>query len=349
MKSFCLILTSILVFTACTVPGPSDFESVTKPMAEDEFIAMWRFPAKGFSNESLDRSENHIAELEAAMGPLFQQLIPRIFTDAKNGKLKIREEEDVTDLDEKFIDDLPARMSTRLEGSWQNLEPFMGAFHLTQRRKSDTKGFPANELELSIIEQDPEGKLPERVFGSVNVADLLELDYTVKLNGQTYDLIAYLNKHLTFGYPIYFKSHELDAGLRALNQAFTMKEILLEGEWSNVEWLAGEPNLSGMKMKSLPISALNKFTGTYVFEPKQGSSLTKAENLVNVHIEVEEDYLDVEWPTLGPYSGYDIFPSSKKQFFTLYGDRITFTQSEDGKMQMTVREEGGIESIGYRN
>lgn len=348
MKSFLVILTSLFVLTACTVPGPGDFESTTKPMAEDEFITMWRFPAKGISKETIDGSEANLAKLEAAMEPFFQQIIPRIFTDVKNGKLEMREEEDVTDLNEKVIDDLPARMSRRLQADWQNLTPYMGAIHLTQRRKSDTRGFPSNELELSIIEQDPDGKLPETVLGSVSMEDLVELDYTVTVNGETSDLLAYLGKQIEFGYPIYFKGHELEAGLRTLEQAFSMKDILFRGEWSSVEWLAGEPNLSGFKMKALPASDLNKFTGTYVFQPGQGSGMTKSDQVIKVHIDVENDYLNVEWTNLGPYSGFDIFPSSEKQFFTLYGDQIEFIPTEDGKMRMTLTEQDGTQNIGYR-
>jgi len=348
MKSFMLILTSIFVLTACTVPSPSDFESTEKPLAEDEFIVMWRFSRLPKAWEVLDKSPGYKVDMENAMAPLFQQVIPRIFSDVKNGKLSIREENDVTDLEEETIKDVSSKMQKSYGGTWQNIAPYMEAFHITQRRKGNAKGFPAQELELHLVAQDPEGQLPEKSFGSVRIADLMELDYVIEVDGQTYGLISYLDKVLTYGYPIYLKSQTLDAGLRSLEQAFQMKEILLTGAWTKVEWLAGEPNLSGIKMQTQSADQLNTFTGSYIFASGQGSSLTKSDKPVTVHIEVEDEHLDVEWPTMGPYLGYDIFPSSEKQFFTLYGDRISFSQLEDGRLMMTVIEKNGSKSIGFR-
>ncbi|MEM6806070.1 MAG: hypothetical protein AAF696_32025, partial [Bacteroidota bacterium] len=121
MKSIIIGLLSLLVLTACTVPSPSDFESAQKPLAKDEFMTLWRVPGKYSSIESPKSSPEHIETFNQVMKPFFQELITRIFRDAKDGKLIIRETEDLTDLDEKSIEDLALRLGKRFGASYQNL------------------------------------------------------------------------------------------------------------------------------------------------------------------------------------------------------------------------------------
>ncbi|MEM6800038.1 MAG: hypothetical protein AAF696_01475 [Bacteroidota bacterium] len=342
MKSIKIWLLSLIVLTACTVPGPTDFESTRQPLAQDEFISMWRIPAKGSFKESLNLEKAHLEELERVMQPFFQQLITQIFRDAKEGKLQIHEAEDLIDLDEKVIENLPQKMGQRFGASYQNLGPFMGAIHITQKRKATQKGLPAQELELMIIEQDPEGKAPERLFGAVKIEDLRELDYEFKIDGNTYGLLAFIDNFKDYAYPIFFKSRKLEAGLRSLDQAFKMKDIILEGQWISVNWLGGEPNLTDYKAIELKPQQLEEFAGLYEFKATEGSEE------ILLEISVEEEHLNVNWESAGPYYGYDIFPSSTRSYFSVYGDQFQFFTAEDGKVGLTKIDADGKETVGYR-
>lgn len=342
MKSIKIWLLSLIVLTACTVPGPTDFESTQQPLAQDEFITMWRIPGLASTTESQNQEKSHLDEMDRAMKPFFQQLITQIFRDAKNGELQIHEAEDLIDLDEKVIEDLPSRIGKRFGASFQNLSTFMGAIHLTQRRKFNEKGFPASEMEIMLIEQDPSAQVPESLFGAVKVEDLRELDYKFKVEGNTYDLVALLDHFKSYSYPIFFKTRNLEAGLRSLDQAFKMKEIILDGQWQSVNWLGGEPNLTDFKAIELNSKQLGEFAGLYEFKAAEGS-----EEML-LQISVEDEHLNVNWESAGPYYGYDIFPSSKENYFTVYGDQFQFFTSEDGKVGLKKIDAEGQETVGYR-
>ncbi|MEL6251942.1 MAG: hypothetical protein AAFR87_08020 [Bacteroidota bacterium] len=348
MKSIITGLLSLFVLTACTVPSPSDFESANSPLGKDEFITMWRIPGKASAIESINQDSDHLNKMDQILQPFFQQLITRIFKDAKDGKLKIQESEDLTDLEEKVIEDLPSRMGRRFGASYQNLSPFMGAMHITQKRKVNGKGFPSTELELMLIEQDPHGQSPEAFFGSVLVSDLMELDYSFEIKGNTYTLISFLDRYNEFVYPIFFKSTDQEAGLRSLDQAFDMKEIVLEGKWNSVEWLGGEPNLTQFKSIDLSKKEMETHTGTYIFKAGEGSFLNQADEDVAVSFEIEGEHINVSWNSEGPFYGFDIFPSSKEHFFTVYGDEFLFYQTKDGKSGLKLTDSQGKESVAVK-
>ena len=348
MKSIIIGLLSLFVLTACTVPSPSDFESANSPLAKDEFLAMWRIPGKASPRESYRQDEEHLKQMDAILQPFFQQLITQIFKDAKDGKLKIQEAEDLMDLEEKVIEDLPSRMSRRFGASYQNLSPFMGAIHVIQKRKEDAKGLPASELELMLIEADPSGQAPESIFGAVKVADLQELDYSFEVDGNTYDLSSFMDRYKDFIYPIFFKSTEREFGLRSLEEAFKMKAVVLEGEWQSIEWLNDEPNLTKHKAINLKANELAIFSGTYMFKEGAGFFFSPGAKDVLVEIEVAQNHLAVSWDDEGPFYGISFFPSAKDHFFTPYGDEITFFRDEAGKEAIKYKDFKGEESIAYK-
>ncbi|MDW3649970.1 MAG: hypothetical protein R8P61_23055 [Bacteroidia bacterium] len=348
MKSIIVGLLSLLVLTACTVPSPSDFESANSPLAKNEFIAMWRIPGEGSIRESYKQEQSHLEEMDKVLQPFFQQLITQVFKDAKDGKLQIQEAEDIMDLEEKVIEDLPSRMSRRFGATYQNLKPFMGAIHIIQKRKENAKGLPGNDLELMLIEQDPEGQAPEAYFGAVKVSDLQELDYSFEIEGNTYDLSSFMDRYKEFVYPIFFKNTEREVGLRSLDQAFKMKQIVLDGEWKSIEWLNDEPNLTEHRAVKLSSNDLSRFSGTYIFKEGAGFFFNPGAKDVRVDIEAEKEHLSLSWDDGGPFYGISFFPSAKDHFFTVYGDQVSFFTEESGKAGIKYTDFNGEASIAYK-
>ncbi|MEM7368632.1 MAG: hypothetical protein AAF587_08500 [Bacteroidota bacterium] len=340
-------LISLLICAACTVPTASDFQSPDRPLATDEVIAIWRFTHEAKISEVLDSSPEHSAALEAQMDPLFQQIIPRIFSDLKDGKLVLREENDIANLDEQPITDLPGRMDDLFGSSWQNLGPYMGAFHVTQRRRATTKGFKGEELELMLIAQDPGGTLPERYIGSVRFADLLALGYTIEIGEKSYDLQTYLAQSIEFAYPIHYRTTEMAAGLYTLEQAFATKKLLMNGAWSDIEWLGREPNLSGKKVQNLTVPELKAYAGTYAVESIEGLDLPHTEDL-KLELVVEENYLMVDMPFRGPYYRYLLFPSGGNEFFTVNGDLLQFSFDSREDLSFVFEDVNGVKILGKK-
>lgn len=351
MKKILLISFVLLLgLSSCTVPTATDFESHARPLATDELIAIWRFPrhASASPPEVLDTTYLHAQAMESVTTPLFQQVIPKIFADIKAGKLVIREGNDIANIDEPPIADLEAKMRERYETDWQELDPFLLVFHITQRRNVAKKGFLADELELQLIWKDPDGMLPESILGSVRMPDLLELGYTIEKGDNSYEFRQYLKQVVPYAYPIHYKNLDMANGLRTLEQAFFTKDIVLDGKWNELEWLGGEPNLSNMKKLVVPESELQTYTGMYSFEPNQGSELTIADGLIEVEISVEEDHLLASWPNQGPYHLYQIFAGGEGKFFTVHGDIIQFEEQSDGSLQWIIQGADKTNSVGVR-
>ena len=350
MKPILIVALLVLCFSACTVPTANDFESLTRPLSQDEFIVIWRFPHQSHLQytESLDTTQAYANELRQEADPLFQQLIPRIFSDAKYGRLTIREEDEISNLDEQPIADVAGKMKTFFGANWQNIEPFMSVFHLTQRRKVSDKGFLADDLELMIIGQDPEGHLPEKYFGSVLVSDLVELGYTIEAGDKSYELRNYLEKIHSFAYPIHYKSLDMANGLTTLEQAFETKQRVLQGKWAEIEWLEGEPNLSGQRMRPITAEALQANVGFYAVVPDQGSYLSQGTEPIQVEIVIEGNHLSAVWSNQGPYHMYRMFPTAEDSFFTVHGDMIRFDTQSDGSQQFTITDKQQIQTIGTK-
>lgn len=345
MKSisfFCAVI--LFLITACTVPTANDFQSPNRPLAEDEFIVIWRFSHFPLLHEVIDSSPEHAQAMDAQMDPLFQQLIPRIFSDLKEGKLILQQEEDMADLDEQPVADIATRMKETFDGGWQNLGPYMGAFHVTQRRKEANGGFNGEELELMLIGQDPESGLPEKYLGSVRFADLERLGYTIEVGENSFDLLTYLEQSMPFAYPIHYRTTDMAAGMYTLEQAFATKRVMLEGKWGEIEWLAEQPNLSGKKMKRLSFSELQAYAGVYEFDPVEDEIVIEP-----VEVTVENNYLHWEWAKQFPFHTNVIFPADDGTFFTINGEySVRFEEKAPGYLKITVQGQDGKVFQGLR-
>lgn len=341
-------LICLALMTACTVPTASDFESPSRPLSQDEFLVLWRFPSQASPAEVLEQSPTFAASMESAMAPLFQQMIPQIFSDIKAGKLTLRMAEDIADVNEQPITDVPAWLSEHFDGSWKNIQPFMQVFHLSQRRNIKTKGFLADELELILIGKDPEGKLPERHIGAVSMNDLVNLKYTVESNDKSYALQDYLETLRPYVYPIHYLNLDAPRGLHTLEQAFGTKSMLLKGQWGEIEWLADQPNLSGYSFQPLSKETMQPFTGVYQFEANQGSDLSKGDASFTVSLSIEEDHFHSDWPNQHPWFEFPIFPTTNGRFFTVNGNLIQFETLENGQMKISIEEPDGTITVGLK-
>ena len=348
----CAMLTSFFLLTACTTPSVSDFQSEVKPLAADDVMVIWRFPHKASLYELLDTSSAHKASLEAHMAPFFQQVFPRIFSDAKNKKLTIWESGkdivDITTLNDIPISNLSQKMEVHHGANWQDISPFTYAFHIIQKRNGYTKGFKATELELEIISHDPNGQLAESRLGTVRMADLKELGYSIEVEGKSYDLSSYLAKGIAYGYPISYTTTEMNAGLQSLQQAFQTKQYVLEGKWDAIEWLGSEPNLSNFRFQEKSLGELRKLVGTYVFAPDERSHLTNETEAIPVEIEIKEDYMKAFWPNKHQYFQFLIYPAADNKFFTTGGYEIEFKEMEDKQIALSISDGKGIIIKGIR-
>ncbi|MEM7657177.1 MAG: hypothetical protein AAF399_13670 [Bacteroidota bacterium] len=340
----CLMLLGI----GCTVPQSDDFQSTERPLEDGEYLTIWRFHRYATPYEVLDPSDAYAERHVAAMEPMFQQMFPRIFQDLKSGKLILQKEEDLTNLKEEAIADLSTHLAESYGGSWQNLDPYTTAFHITQRRTGKELGFPAEELEMMLIATDPEGQLPERYLGSIPISDLARRGHKVKTPEGNFTFQEYLSVLSPHAYPIYFENQYLQNGLRSLEQAFATKEYVLNGKWDELEWLGGEPNFSPWKKADLSISALQQLVGTYTFSPDDDQFLTKGEAPIQVDLIIEEAHLRATWPNQSRYFQYLLFPTSDGSFFTVHGDRSFFTPAEKGGMSWRIITADQEEVIGAR-
>ena len=108
----------------------------------------------GSERECLNTSSEHFQALEEAMNPIFDQLIPQIFKDIKNGDLIIHEPINPTSsigyMDENPIEDPLKKMNQKyyFHATWQNIESFQKVFHIVQRRKNTDRGFKADDLKM---------------------------------------------------------------------------------------------------------------------------------------------------------------------------------------------------------
>ena len=322
---FLPLLIVLLGFVACTTPTTDDFQSPTRPLSADEFVTIWRFPRAATAYEVQDTSQTHAEAMDRYMAPLFQQLIPRILADARTDKLRINEQKNETQMEDQPIVDLATALEHQHGASWQNLSPLMGAFHIIQRRKADTKGFLAQELELELVSQDPNQTLPERYFGSVRMDQLVELGYQIEFEGQVYDLRDYLVKCLPYIYPIHYRTLDFANGLVTLDQAFQTKVYVLEGRWNELEWLGSTPNLTDYQANPQPAEVLQALVGTYAIDPQSTGFLADGEGKVpEVEIRLVEDHLLLNWLHKPPYFSTEMFPISTTSFFNGNGGTVRF-------------------------
>lgn len=333
MKKILFLSLSFLA-VACTTPTTQDFQSETRPLGEDEFVTIWRFPRSATMYEVQDTSSRHAQAMESHMAPIFQQLIPRIFADARTDKLSINESKNENEIEDQPIVDLPAAMADHHNANWQNLDPFMGVFHIIQRRNATTKGFLADEVELELVSQDPNKVMPERYFGSVRMRQLVDLEYEIEAEGTVFPLRDYLSKLVPFMYPIHYRTVDFANGLVSLDQAFQTKAMVLDGRWNEIEWLGAAPNLTEHTFVAQPAETLTALVGTYDFLPSTTGFMSEKDFSTDytgdpqAEITIEGDNLVVNFPHKAPWFGKELFPTSTTFFFNGNGEEATFEQSE---------------------
>ncbi|MEM8892565.1 MAG: hypothetical protein AAGD28_31580 [Bacteroidota bacterium] len=357
MKSIILRLLSLFVLTACTVPSPSDFESAEKPLGVGEYIVIWRFPSEARKIEVIDHSPAYAKELEAAMKPFFEQTIPQIFSDLKNGRLELRESQDITDLEEGVINDIPSKMKSIFNTSWNDISPYTTVFHITQRRKPSDKGFEGQLLEFELIAKDPSNQYPENRLGAIPFSDLDKLDYQVQVEGTNYPISEFFDKTYRFSYPIAYYFENQEYGLTTLKQAYLSKEYVISGKWAELSWLGYEPNFSGLKVFPLNKEKQVIFEGVYSFESNQDKRLTLSTNNPQVELKIQfrlDEYsqtkrLQGKWGNKGLYFPYEMYPFKENAYFNCIGDRIYFEELPNGSMQIKIVDDEGRGIIGYRS
>ncbi|MEO0468878.1 MAG: hypothetical protein AAF206_04595 [Bacteroidota bacterium] len=339
----------LLFFLACTIPSEADFQSESAPMSSEELVVIWRFPQHATMMEVPDTSDAYASRMNKAMKPLIEQLMPRMFSDLKDGKLTLYRQEDIGGLDEAKVSDLNDQLAKLPGTSWQNVSAFSHVFHLVERRKTTDRWFGKEALELEVIWQDPKGKRPERRLGAVRMADLVSLNYEIKLwDGSSVKLVEYLSSVIEFAYPIAYQTVEETHGLVSLEAAFATKEMLLNGQWDEIQWLGMMPNLSGFQPEKAEPTTLKALTGLYAFAPKQNNGLTSWGTETEVKIRFTEGHLTAHWSNQSPYFSYDIYPTKDGLYFTPAGDKIWFKRMEDGRTQLQIQQKDGRAAIGYR-
>lgn len=329
----------LLFLAGCVAPSTDSLTEPNRPLAEGEMLTIWRYSRYASAKEVLDTSATYASQMEAMMEPLFQQLIPQVMADAKEGRLRVYEDDsELSLLNETPIPDLESRLAAAYGAGFDQTGPLQVVMHVIQRRGQKTKGFAAENREMMLIVSDPEGRQPERYMGSVYMADLIQLGYEIETDNGRQPLEDYLVRSADYAYPIYYETADIKAGLRTLEAAFFTRQKMLDGEWSQIEWLALDPNMTDFSVVSMPQEKMAAMQGTYTFAAGQDAYLTNAGEAVTLTLEVGSDktYLYGSWSSLSPYQAYIFFPKEDGRWFTTDGAILSLTPNEAGQMEASL-------------
>lgn len=276
---------------SCTVPTATDFESEKKPLGEDEVIVIWRMSKEVSATEALDFAPEDTLKARQWVDPLFEQVIPRIFSDIKTGNITLYNPEDHLQL-ETPLEDLDAWMAEADGASWQNLGPMLEVFHLTQRRKQSDQGLGSKALYLSLVLKTPNSSRPERIFGHVSLVDLAKLNYGVEIAGNTLPLMDYLDGEARYKwYPINITNvDDKPGGLYTLHEAFYHKDLLLTGRWGEFD----VNNYSGLTAIPMNQEIKDNFVGAYELGPEVEKFWGPQDGPVTLLVKETESGLKIE-------------------------------------------------------
>lgn len=134
-----------------------------------------------------------------------------------------------------------------------------------------------------------------------------------------------------------------------LAAAFGSKEYVIKGEWSDLEWLENEPNLTEYSLENRPKSELQLLAGEYYINPGQDETFTTGEEVITVTVEVSDQSLWTRWSNKHEYFAFLMFPTKNNQFFSGTGEVISFQQKEGGGARMIILTTDGHTITGETN
>lgn len=345
-----VLLLSLLSLAACLTPTAADFKGKNSPLTESEFLVTWRVPLTPGVHEVQDTSEVFLAKLEASMRPIREQLIPRIYDDLVKGNLTLYLEEEIQNLGSAKTIELSSGLERLPDWSGEDISDLSNVFHFSQRRVASKKGMDATEMGLSLIWRDAENNLPERPLGTVMFSDLDSLGYSLVIDGVEVGIMEFLEENKEFIFPIQFFTLEKQSwGLMTLAAAFGSKEYVVEGKWSDLEWLENVPNLTDFSLEKRSKSELQLLEGEYVVNPGQDETFTTGEELITVTVEAYDQSLWTRWSNKHEYFAYLMFPTKNNQFFSGTGEVISFQPTEGGGNRMIILTPDGETITGESN
>lgn len=339
MKVLLKILIPFLVlFASCMNPMDSDFSN-HRGLQDDEMLWVMQIPADSvMTNFTINYEESKRLKLHNRL--LFEQVIPLMFKDIMSGDLVAYEKYGT------FADDLNQTILNEklhnLKSSKTDFSALLFKAELFSIVATTSASYRHVPKFLRLIAVDTTGKQPSQPFAGAFFDDLNRVNYSINYpSGISISLRQFLEREDFYFLPSYIRSNSMEYIIESGEQANYIKQLVKGGDWTSIEWVEGQINVSGKKKLIVDDLSGLAFTGSY--RPSSLDS-TKGE-LPELFLTAEKDYLVADWSNR--FRVRKIFPFKERGYFSSGGELYLFRESNDSLVELTFITTGDtIEMVG---
>lgn len=323
----------LVILTSCMKPMDGDF-STRKGLNDDEMLWVMQIPATP-DQADLNLSPEDSTMIASFNSILFEQIVPMLFKDMMAGDINAYENYGT------FADDLTqARLNeklNKLEISKSDFSPLQFKAELFSIVQTNSNTYRHEPKFLRLIAVDTNAGQSVQPFAGAFVADMVRKNYAIKgARFEKISLLDFLNQEEFFYLPSYIRSNFREYLIESGEEAKFVKDLVVDGAWTSIEWVEGQINVSGkQKIQVEDLSGL-PFTGSYRGNVPDSLQLDK--DVPELYLTAEKDYLVADWSNR--FNVERIFPFEENAFFSAKGELYQFVNSSDSVLTLTFISNG---------
>ena len=300
-----LLLSAVLV--ACLKPTDADF-SGKSGLQDDELLWVLRI------------QKDSLAAADSGSVAFFERGIPMIFKDLVDGELPSYETfgSQAEPLSRKGINEKLLNLDLP-KGDYSSFR-FQVELYSVVRTRSWWYSHEARFLRLVSV--DTFGRQPPQDFVGVEVKDLKDERYRIKMNGELVNLADWLQSEEYPFLPTYLRSNRQEHVLQSERESNYLRRMVLNGNWQDIDWQEGQINVSGKTRIELEPEKVLPFSGRYIFPPVDSLSPDR-----ELFLTAEKDYLVADWTHR--FRLEKLLPFSQNEFFSTGGELYQFDFQND--------------------
>jgi|GEM_PF-2277772 len=327
------LIGGLLVMTSCMKPMDADF-STRKGLNDDEMLWVMQIPAMA-DQADLNLSVEDSTMITSYNSILFDQIVPMLFKDMMAGDINAYENYGT------FADDLTqARLNEKLkklELSKSDFSPLQFKAELFSIVQTNSNSYRHEPKFLRLIAVDTSSGQSVQPFAGAFVDDMVRKNYAIKgARFEKISLLDFLNQEQFFYLPSYIRSNFREYLIESGEEAKFVKDLVVDGAWTSIEWVEGQINVSGKKKIQVEDLSGLPYTGSY--QINQGDSSEAETDAPELYLTAEKDYLVADWSNRSNVER--IFPYEKNAFFSAQGELYRFENSVDSLLTLNFTGKG---------